>query len=128
MTVKRASTTVEANTTLTTTTETVVATLNAPTPNRAGVVVTVHGWAQLTAGTGTTAVTARIRRGTTASGDLVAEGNPVSATAGNTADSVIIVDDTPGEVSTLSYVLTLEQTGATADGTALQATMTAEYE
>lgn len=128
MTVKRASTTVEANTTLTTTAETVVATLNAPTPNRAGVVVTVRGWAQLTAGTGATAVTPRIRRGTTTSGDLVGEGNPVDATAGDTADNVITVNDSPGEVSSLSYVLTLEQTGATANGTALQASLSAEYE
>lgn len=128
MTVKRASTTVEADTTLTTTSETVVATLDAPSPNRAGVVVTVRGWAQLTSGTGTTAVTARIRRGTTVGGDLVGEGNAVAATAGDTADHSISVDDTPGEVSSLSYVLTLEQTGASADGTAVQASLSAEYE
>lgn len=128
MTVKRASTTVEADTTLTTTSETVVATLDAPSPNRAGVIVTVRGWAQLTSGTGTTAVTPRIRRGTTVSGDLVGEGNPVDVTAGDTADHSITTDDPPGEVSSLNYVLTLEQTGATADGTAVQASLSAEYE
>lgn len=128
MPVRRASTTVAANTTLTTTTETEVAELSAPAPSQAGQRVTIAGWCQLTTGAGTTTVTPRIRRGTDTGGTLIGEGNPVTigAAAGGTEVFSITVDDTPGELSSLSYVLTLQQAGATGNGTALLASLIAE--
>lgn len=126
MSVRRASTFVEANTTVTTTTETEAAEVSAPPPNRTGLTYTVRGWAQVTIGTGGTAVTPRIRRGTSVSGTLVGEGNAIQGTAGNTVLVGIAVNDTPGEVSSLDYVVTVQQTAATADGTVLQAHLETE--
>lgn len=126
MTVRRASTFVEANTTVTTTTETEAAQVAAPPPNRSGLVYTVRGWMQVTAGVGTTAFIPRIRRGTDTSGTLVGEGNPVTVVAGNTLTVPLVVDDTPGEVSSLDYVVTVQQTAATGNGTVAQASLTAE--
>lgn len=110
------------NTTLVTTAETVVATVSGVSTGRA-LNVQVRGWAQLTTGTNTTAVTPRIRRGTTVSGTLIDEGNPITigAAAGSTEDFDIDVTDEGADLASASYVLTLEQTGASANGTCLQA-------
>lgn len=121
MTVRRASTLVETDTTVTTTTETEAAEVLAPVPNRPGLTYTVSGWVQMTVGTGGTAVTPRIRRGTSTAGTLVGEGTALTVTAGDVVTIPITVDDVPGEVHSLSYVVTVEQTGATADGTVSQA-------
>lgn len=116
---------VTTNTTVTTTTETVVATLSGLSTRDPGEVVTVTGTVQFTVGTGGTAVTPRIRRGSTASGTVVGEGNPVSATAADTVSVTIQADDVPGEVAGQSYVLTVTQTAATGDGSALFAAVDA---
>lgn len=83
----------------------------------------VRGWAKLTTGAGTTAVTPRIRRGTTASGTLLGEANAeqVKAAAGSTEHvEKSAVDDVVGGAS-LQYVLTVEQAGATGNGTVVEA-------
>jgi len=119
---------VTANVTLTTTNETVVATVSGITTPRPGVKVVLRGWAQITTGGSTTALTARLRRGTTITDPLVGEANPeqVEAAAGSTEGIDIAFEDTPGELASGSYVLTVQQTAAAADGTSLQAELTAE--
>src|SRR3954471_7634918 len=70
---------------LTTTSKTAIITSNLTRTPRDEVEVVVIGYAQLTTGTNTTAVTARIRRGTTTSDTLVNEANAeqVKAAAGS---------------------------------------------
>jgi hypothetical protein len=119
---------VTANVTLTTTTETVVATVsNVGTP-RAGCKVILRGWTQITTGTNTTALTVRVRRGTTITDPLVGEANPeqVEAAAGSTEAIDFAFEESPGELASASYVLTVQQTAASADGTALQSELTVE--
>lgn len=117
---------VSADTPLVTVAETVVATVSGIVTPRA-VSIIVKAWAQLVTGTATTAVTPRIRRGTDATGVLVGEGNPVTlgAAAGGTEDFEIDVVDPAQDVSGSSYVLTLQQTAATGNGSCLQAQISA---
>lgn len=81
--------------------------------------VIIRGTICLTAGTGTTAITVRIRQGTTVAGAQV--GNTVQQTiaAGNTGVFTIDVEDTTGWLQAAGgnqYVLTVLQTGGTANG------------
>lgn len=126
MTAQQLKGSVTADTALVTVAETVVATLSGVSTGRA-VNVQVRGWAQLTTGTNTTAVVPRIRRGTTISGTLIGEANPVTigAAAGTTEDFEVDVVDTGADLAGASYVLTLQQVGATANGSCLQATVEA---
>lgn len=107
-----------ASVTITTTTETVLCTLVVQTVNP-GQFVRLVGSAQVTLGTGATALTLRWRRGATTAGTLVGPANAIQGTAGNTVQLAHEVEDTPGEVSAQSYVLTAQQTAATANGTGL---------
>lgn len=114
---------VTANVTLTTTTEEAlvsIARITLPTDEAR---VVILGWFQITSGAGTTAITPRIRRGTTVSAALVGEANAVAlgAAAGETEHLVIQVADELRLTDTVEYVLTVQQTGATGNGTALQA-------
>lgn len=114
------------NTTVTTTTETVVATLTGvSTPRKSS--VTLEGFVQLTTGGSTTAVTPRIRRGSDITGTLIGEANAqqVQAAAGSTEELYIKVIDPAVDIAGATYVLTVEQTGAAGNGTALQATLSA---
>lgn len=105
--------------TITTTTETVLATL--PGINTyIGGAVRVECITSITAGTGTTAITVRLRRGTGITGTLVGNANAITVTAGNTVDIIQAGEDTPGEAASLQYVCTAQQTAASANGTALQ--------
>lgn len=110
------------DTPLVTTAETVVATLSGVTTGRAKN-VSLSAWAQLTTGTATTAVTPRIRRGTDATGTLIGEGNPVTvgAAAGSTETFEVATIDDGVDLAGASYVLTLQQTAATGNGSCLQA-------
>lgn len=110
-----------ADTTLVTTAETVVARVDGVSTGRA-LPVSIRAWAQLTTGTATTAVTPRIRRGTTITGTLIDEGNPVTigAAAGGTEEFDIDAIDDNADLAGASYVLTLQQTAATGNGTCLQ--------
>lgn len=112
---------VTTNVTVTTTTETIVATIDNVSTPRPGCKVRLTGNVQLTTGTATSAVTVRWRRGTAITDTLVGEANAqqVAAAAGSTEELTHIVEDEPGEVAKQSYVLTVQQTAATADGTAL---------
>lgn len=117
---------VTADTSIPTTTETVVLTISGVTTPGAGSKVDLSAVAQVTAGTGTTAYTPRWRRGTDATGTLVGEGNPLTVTAGNTVEVTHNAQDTPADSAALSYVLTIQQTGATGNGNCLQAAGTAQ--
>lgn len=119
---------VTADVTITTTTEQVVATVTGVTTPRPGCKVVLRGWAQVTTGTNTTALTPRIRRGTTITDPLIGEANPeqVEAAAGSTEAVEIAVEDLPGELASASYVLTVQQTAASANGASIQAEITAE--
>jgi hypothetical protein len=117
-----------ANVTVPTTTETVIITSGrAPVP-LATVRAVVTAWVQLTTGAGTTAVTPRIRRGSAVTDPLVGEATAeaVKAAAGSTEPFTITVSETLDNAEAANYSVTLQQTGATADGTALQAAIAVE--
>lgn len=114
------------NTTLVTSAETVIATVSGvSTPRKT--TVSLEGWAQVTTGASTTSLVPRVRRGTDINGTLIGEGNPVTigAAAGSTEDVEIRVADVGVDLANASYVLTVVQTAASANGTSLQAGLTA---
>lgn len=113
---------------ITTTTETVAATVSGVNMPGPGGRIKLSGFAQVTAGTGTTALTPRIRRGTDATGTLIGEGNPITGgvAAGSTTSLSLDTTDAPaGELANQSYVLTIQQTGASANGSIIQASLKA---
>lgn len=109
--------------TLTTTSETVIATVDGVTTGASRRTVDLEGTAQITTGAATTGLIFRFRRGTTVSGTLVGEANTVqvSAAAGSTEDHTHVVTDLPGELVGGSYVLTVQQVAATGNGASVQA-------
>lgn len=114
------------DTTLVTTAETVVATVaGVSTPRKTNVVI--EAWAQITTGATTTSLVPRIRRGVDATGVLVGEGNPqtLQAAAGGTEQIDIKVIDPGVDLSNGTYVMTVVQTAATANGSCLQSSITA---
>ena len=111
------------NVTLTTTTEKVIIS-SGPLPlEYSGQEIVIIGWAQLTTGTDTTAVKPKIRRGTAITGTLVNEANSetVKAAAGSTEPFFCMAAESRANENTVEYSFCLEQVGASADGTALQA-------
>lgn len=121
MTGQTFATQVTTDTPVTTTTETIALTTAAISTPGPGTNVSIQGIIEMTYGTGTTAVTVRVRRGTTITGTLVGEGNAYTVAAGNTSEQTFSVEDTPGEVAGQAYVVTVQQTGATANGTVVSA-------
>lgn len=119
MPARRYSSQATANTTITTTTETIIATVTGVTTPRGGCKVQLFGMCQFTTGGSTTAVTLRWRRGATITDPVVGEANAtqIDAAAGSTNDEVYACEDTPGDVASQTYVLTIQQTAAAADGT-----------
>lgn len=93
----------------------------------AGSVVILEAFAALTTGAGTTAVTARLRRGATTGGTLVGQAASVQVGAALPTSLGLQVGDTPGEVAGQSYCLTLQQTGGTGNGSALFASIQATW-
>lgn len=117
------STEVSSNTTLTTTAETVVATLTGVSTRGPGRKIQLKGHAKITTGGSTTALNLRIRRDSL-TGTQVDENNPIQieAAAGSTEDHDASAEDVPtGEVFNATYVLTAQQTAAAADGTCVYA-------
>ena len=108
--------------TLTTTTENVaVSSGPVKTPLQTHRVVII-GWAQVTTGAGTTDMTPRIRRGTAITGALVGEANAEEnkVVAAETEPVFIMaVEERAGEES-VEYSLTVQQGGATGNGTIIQ--------
>jgi hypothetical protein len=115
-----------ADTTIVTTAETVVATVSGvSTPRKCN--VAIEAWAQITTGASTTSLVPRIRRGTDATGTLVGEGNlqTLAAAAGGTEEVYIKVSDNGVDLSNGTYVLTVVQTAASANGSCVQSSITA---
>lgn len=117
-----------ANTTVTTTTETVVATLTGVTTPRKST-IQLMGWLQVTTGGSTTALTPRIRRGTDITGTLVCEATAVelAAAAGSEEEISIAGEDPSVDLQNATYVLTIQATAAAANATALQARLEAQF-
>lgn len=105
-------------------TETVVATMSNVSPPGAGATVAIDGLVNLTtAATGTSAVVARVRRGGVTGPLLGVATTDTVATA--TAKTIAIdAQDTPPDSASLTYVLTVTETGATANGTVNYAVLT----
>lgn len=107
-----------------TTAETVVATVTIPSVPSAGLTVRILALLKFTLGTAATAITCRIRRNSL-TGTLVGVATPTQGTAGNTVDAHIEGEDSPGEVAQQSYVVTVQQTAATGNGSCTQAEVAA---
>lgn len=128
MGVRRFSTYTETDTPLVTTAETVVATLAGVSTNQPGQTVALRGKANITLGTGTTAIVTRIRRDSltgTVVGEVQTE--QIATAAGSTEDHEIYHEESnPGEFSGRTYVMTVSQTGASANGTVNNASLECE--
>lgn len=128
MTAVRFSTHNTVDTSLVTTAETVVATLTGVSTNRYGQTVSLRGLVTLTTGTNTTGVTLRLRADSL-TGSVIGEAaaDAVEAAAGSVESHEIYGEDSaPGEVQGKTYVLTVAQVGASANGSATQASIEAE--
>lgn len=128
MTVRRFSSGVTADTNLVTTAETVVATVTGVSTSQAGQSVDIEGWANITLGTATTAVTLRVRRDSL-TGTLVGEANPeqdFTAAGSSERHDVFFQDANAGEFMGRTYVLTVQQTAATGNGNVIDAGLAVE--
>lgn len=105
------------NTAIVTGTETSLVT-SAPISTQGARTITLHGSVIVTPGQGATAVTVRIRRGSGTGGANVITPTAITPTAGGTAGYTFDVDDFPGEVAGQQYTITVQQTGASTNGTA----------
>jgi hypothetical protein len=118
----------ETDTTLVTTAETVTATLAGVSTNQPGQTVGFRGSARVLTGANTTALTFRVRRDSL-TGTQVGEATTeqIEAAAGSTEGHDIYVQESdPGEFSGRTYVLTVTQTAATANGTVANASLECE--
>ena len=116
-----------ANVALATSAETVVCTLSGVDTTPESDPVQLQGEVDVTTGTGTTALVLRVRRGTTTADALVGAASTSTASAGVSESPTIQVEDVPGQVAGQSYVLTVQQTGATANGTSVASSLRAVY-
>jgi hypothetical protein len=106
-----------------TTAETLVVTgraVSLPTGNGKGV---VRGWVEMTIGTGTTAVTLTIYRGTAIGGPIVGQKIPDAGSFAPGANATFEAEfiDMLSEVTGAQYCMSVQQTGATGDGNVLAA-------
>ncbi len=109
-----------ANVTVVTTAETIIATLPPFNISLDYAQILLFWWAMFTVGVGGTGVTVRVRRGAALTSPLVNIGNAIlNPGAGNTINLSGCYADVPGAVAGQQYVLTVQQTAATANGTAL---------
>lgn len=101
-----------------TTTETVVVTMTAFTENQPqGQGIQFDGNINMTVGTAGTAVTVRVRRGVDTTGTLIGVAQAQTVAAGNTVNIPIAELDTVVVQQNVTYVVTVQQTAATANGT-----------
>lgn len=92
-----------------------------------GRLIVIEWAAALTTGAATTAVTGRIRRGNSVAGALVGQPFTVQVGAALATSLSGQASDIPGEVAGAQYCLTLQQTAATANGSALFASLQASW-
>ncbi len=114
--------------TLTTTTETVVVTSPVVRVPLATCMVVVKARAQLTLGVGTTTVTPRIRRGTTITAPLVGGANAeqIKSSVGSVEPFALTVAESVQDQESVQYSFSLQQTGATGNGSCVQAAIEVE--
>jgi hypothetical protein len=113
--------------TLTTTTETVLATLPGIAP-AIGQPIDLIASIDLTTGTAVTGVTFNIRRGTGITGTIVATIGPIAIAASTRGEFVLVgVDLTLPESANAQYVITGTQAAATGNGTANNVTIRADW-
>ena len=130
MTFAQYVTNVAADTTLVTTAETVLATLSGISSQRVGQQVVIEGDFVLLTGTNTTAVAVRIREDSL-TGNVVDEletDTAVGAAGSTDPYRITAVHSPTGELSTKTYVMTASQTGASANGTCVHATLKASLQ
>lgn len=106
---------VTGDTVLVTTAETVVATLPGVSNQSVDGIIRLDGLAQVSGGTNTTFATLRIRRASL-TGTLIGEADAATLTGAAQGTFGIMAEDTPGEVAGVSYVLTVQLTAASANG------------
>ena len=114
---------VSADVTLVTTAETVVATVTGVNTYKPGETLQIQASATVTNGTNTTALTFRVRRDSL-TGTVVNNADPVqieTAAASSEDHELVCEDQIAGEIANATYVLTVQQTGASANGTVLNA-------
>lgn len=99
------------------TTEKVVLTLVGINTDAVRRTIELHGVVNITTGTSATAATVRIRRGTTITGTQVGTDITTPAAAGVRTAIPVEGFDSPGELVNGSYVVTVVEVGAAANGT-----------
>jgi len=116
-----------ANTTVTTTTETLAIGTDQIASPRQTVSALVFALLQLTTGTGTTGVTLRIRRGVLPTDPTVGEANVVTigAAAGGTEVFSLLAREELQDAASVRYTAWVTQAAATGNGTILQAAILA---
>lgn len=105
------------NVTVTTTTETEAVQsgrIAVPSQRVRAIIVAIIN---LDSGAGTTAVTPRIRRGTTTSGTLVSEAIAHETTAAEAATWVVAAEEELTDLGHVEYIASVEQAGASGNGT-----------
>lgn len=108
---------VTSSTTITTTSETVAATGTTVTENNpGGQGVIVYGVVNVTSGTLTTALVIRVRQNSL-TGSVVGAAQTITTTATNSVSIPFHVLDTATLTGPINYVVTVQQTGASANGT-----------
>lgn len=108
--------------------ESVICTLPNVNTDVGSATVILEGSASFLLGATGTEVVVRVRRGTTTAGAVVAKAVFNSLTAAKQYGlSIQALDQQEGEVASQSYVLTVENVGATTEGEATQASLTATF-
>lgn len=100
--------------------ETIVATTQGVSPSGKGVPVYINIESNVTSGAGTTAVVVRCRRGTQLTSPLVGNAITRGFAAATSDDLSASWNDNPGEVVSQQYVITMQQTGGTGNGSVTQ--------
>lgn len=115
--------TVTANTTVVTTAETVAASVSGIREVLSDCRVVVLGFFEMTTGANTTDLKIGVRRGTAGTGTLIGEANAVTiyAATGSTEQRFIMASESRTNEDSLAYCITVIASGASANGTILQA-------
>ena len=112
-----------ADVTIVTTTEVVAATSEKMKVTRPTMRALILAWATVASGTSTTAITARIRSGDTIAGTLRSEAIAHETTASDAHTWMVAAEEDVSGVDEVEYSVTVQQTGAIANGTVENATI-----
>ena len=111
-----ASVTVTAPIVVTAAVETIIATLPPFTPGSQTPLIRLFATIRMATAALTTAVTLRIRRGTTTAGPVVGTSDAVTESASVNINMTTGGEDSPGDVAGVQYILTIQATGPAANG------------